>query len=88
MSSRNNPESAWLMDAAVQSIVTKHKGRWEVSLRFVNPNNPRQFLIHKIADYRTKNLAEIAARYMSQTAAKDIRGTIKMDPNDFNTNTN
>jgi len=88
MSNRNNPEDAWLLDAEVQTRIKKISGRWEVSLIFIDTKNPKRILIKKIADYRTKRLAEISAMYMQQTAAKDIRGTQKVnkDGYDFNNN--
>lgn len=81
-------ESAWLLDAEVRYKVTPRKGRWEVSLVFINTQNPIQFLIKTIGDYHTERLAEIYGRSMQQTASKDQRGTQKInkDAYDFNEN--
>jgi len=80
--------SDWLLDAEVQYKVTPVKGRWEVSLLFINTKDPNQILIQTIGDYRTERLAEIYGRSMQQTAAKDSRGTQKVDKDayDFNNN--
>jgi hypothetical protein len=81
-------DDKWLIDAEVQYKISQVKGRWEVSLVFINTKNPRQVLIQTIADYRTRRLAEISGRYMQQTAAKDPRGTQKLNKDAYNINDN
>ena len=88
MSKRNNPDDTWLLNAAVQSKIEYTKGRWEVSLIFIDTKDPKHILIHRIGDFRSKRLAEINAMYMQKTAAKDIRGTQKVNKNDYNINNN
>ena len=88
MAKRNDPKDAWLLDAEVQTKIEKIKGRWEVSLIFLNTKDPNQFLIRKTGDYRSKRLAEIYALNMQKTAAKDIRGTQKVDKSAYNFNKN
>ncbi len=88
MSKRNNPQDAWLLDAEVQSKIEYTKGRWEVSLVFIDTKDPNHILIHKIGDFRSKRLAEINANYMQKTASKDVRGTQKVNKNDYNINNN
>lgn len=78
----------WLIDAEVQYKVTPVKGRWEVSLIFINTKDPNQVLIQIIGDYRSERLAEIYGRSMQQTAAKDPRGTQKVDKDAYNINNN
>ena len=82
--SKNN----WLLDAEVQYRVTPVKGRWEVSLLFINTKDPNQVLIQTIGDYRTQRLAEIYGSNMQRTAAKDPRGTQKIDKNAYDINNN
>ncbi len=88
MSTRNKPEDAWLLDAEVQYKIKEINSRWEVSLIFVDTKDPRHLLIKKIGNYRSQRLAEIYATNMMNTAAKDIRGTQKVnkDAYDFNNN--
>ncbi len=81
-------KSEWLLDAEVQYKVTPVKGRWEVSLIFINTKDPKQVLIQAIGDYRTERLAEIYGRSMQQTAAKDPRGTQKVDKDAYDINNN
>ncbi len=88
MAKRNNPKDAWLLDAEVRSKIEKINGRWEVSLLFINTKDPNQILIRKTGDYRSKQLAEIYALNMQKTAAKDKRGTQKVDKGAYNFNNN
>mgnify|MGYP003662184151 CR=1 FL=1 len=55
---------------------------------FINTKDPSHVLIQKIGDYRSKRLAEVYAKNMQQTAAKDIRGTQKVNKDDYNINNN
>jgi len=88
MAKRNDPKDAWLLDAEVRTKIEEIKGRWEVSLVFVNTTDPNQLLVRKIGDYRSKQLAEIYALNMQKTAAKDKRGTQKVDKSAYNFNNN
>lgn len=81
-------EDAWLQDAEVQARIEEERGRWVVSLVFIDTKNPSRILVNEIADYRSKRLAEIHARSMQQTAAKDARGTQKVKKNDYDINNN
>jgi len=81
-------KKTWLLDAEVQYKVTSVKGRWEVSLIFINTKDPNEVLIQTIGDYRTERLAEIYGRSMQQTAAKDPRGTQKVDKDAYDINNN
>jgi len=81
-------DDKWLLDAEVQYKVTPVKGRWEVSLIFINTKDPKQILVQTIGDYRTERLAEIYGRSMQQTAAKDPRGTQKVNKDAYDINDN
>ena len=88
MSKRNNPDDAWLLDSEVQTKIEEINGRWEVSLIFIDTKDPTHILVQKIGDYRSKRLAEIYARNMQNTAAKDARGTQKVNKDAYNSNKN
>ncbi|HBR53968.1 hypothetical protein [Maribacter arcticus] len=88
MAKRNDPKDAWLLDAEVRTKIEEIKGRWEVSLIFVNTKDPNQLLVRRVGDYRSKRLAEIYALNMQKTAAKDKRGTQKVDKSAYNFNNN
>jgi len=78
----------WLLDAEVQTRIVEEKGRWTVSLVFIDTKNPSRILVNEIADYRSKHLAEIAALNMKRTAEKDIRGTQRIHKDDYDINHN
>lgn len=88
MTRRNNPKDAWLLDAEVQYAIEEINSRWEVSLVFIDTKDPKHILIQKIGEYRSEKLAEIYAKNMQQTAAKDRRGTQKVTKNDYDINDN
>lgn len=88
MTPRNSPEDAWLLDSEVQTRIEIIDGQWQVSLVFIDTKDPKHILIRVIGSYRSEKLAKISARYMQQTAARDPRGTQKVnkDGYDFNNN--
>jgi hypothetical protein len=88
MRKRDNLEDAWLLDAEVQYKVEEVKSRWEVSLIFIDTADPNHILVQKIGEYRSKRLADIYGFNMMKTAAKDVRGTQKINKNDYNINNN
>ncbi|NBC57348.1 MAG: hypothetical protein GVY05_03550 [Bacteroidetes bacterium] len=88
MAKRNDPNDVWLLDAEVQYKISEVKSRWEVSLVFIDTRDPNHVLVKTIGNYRTKRLAEVYARSMQQTAAKDIRGTQKVNKDDYHINNN
>ena len=88
MKPRNNPEDAWLLDAEVRYRVEEERGRWVVSLVFIDTSDPTHFLVRKIADYHSERLAEIHAQNMQRTAARDLRGTQKVKDDAIHRNNN
>lgn len=81
-------DDKWLLDAEVKYQVEKRHGRWVVSLIFIDTKDPKHFLVKEIADYRSERLAEIHAQNMQKTAAKDIRGTQKVNKDAYDINDN
>lgn len=88
MSNRNNHKDKWLLDAEVKYRIEKKSGRWEVSLIFIDVKDPKHFLVQKIGDYHSERLAKIYALNFQQTAAKDARGTQKVDRDAYNLDNN
>ncbi|MBL1280815.1 MAG: hypothetical protein COA33_011110 [Fluviicola sp.] len=82
------PDDKWLLDAEVKYRIEKSKGRWEVSLIFIDTKDPNHFIIKRINDFKSEKLAEIAAKIMTNTAARDERGTQKVNKDDYNINSN
>jgi hypothetical protein len=52
-------EEEWLKDSAVHVDIFPYKGRWEVSLVFIDTKDPKHVLVRKIADYHSERLANI-----------------------------
>lgn len=78
----------WLQDSEVRYNIKCEKGRWKVSLIFVDIHNPSHFLIREMGDYHSERLARIYAENMQKTAAKDARGTQKVKINAYHINNN
>ncbi len=73
----------WLRDTAVIEHVVKRDGMWEVQLVFAHHLEPEKLIKRIITRYTCKNKAELNAWYMRRLAAKDQRGTLKVNLNDF-----
>tara|TARA_B100001245_G_C22799545_1_gene385445 strand:- start:198 stop:563 length:366 start_codon:yes stop_codon:yes gene_type:complete len=72
-------DDQWLMDSAVVENVVYNKGHWDIYLVFVDPLHPLKLIRRKISSYFTEKKALQAGNYMRRLAAKDQRGTIKVD---------
>lgn len=73
----------WLRDTAVIENIVKRKGMWEVHLVFAYYQEPYKLIKRVISCYTSKAKAELTAWYMRRLAAKDQRGTLKVDIKDF-----
>ncbi len=73
----------WLQDSAVIERIHNTNNTWEVSLVFADPKTPNRFLVKKIRTCTDFKKAKVSADYMRRIAAKDPRGTISMDHDDF-----
>lgn len=78
----------WLLDAEVRTQIVEERGRWTVSLVFIDTKDPSHVLVSEIADYRSKRLAEIHALNIKRTAEKDPRGAQKVNKDDYDINNN
>lgn len=84
----HNDDSKWLLNAEVRYFIDEIKGRWQVSLLFIDTNNPKRFFIKTMGDYHSEKLAIVYAENITKTSAKDARGTqkVKIDAYDINDN--
>ncbi len=73
----------WLRDTAVIENVVKREGMWEIQLVFAHYQEPCKLIKRVISRHTCKNKAELSAWYMRRLAAKDQRGTLKVDIDDF-----
>ena len=76
-------EDNWLSDTVVIDNLVKVQGAWQIRLLFAHYKEPLKFLQRSIVSFASKNKAELTAFYMRRLAAKDQRGTLQLDMNDF-----
>ena len=81
-------EDGWLMDCAVNGLVTPGKGRWEVAIVLAWVHYPMRFVCRHLQHYPTLAKAQLHANLFCRTAQKDERGTLQIDWNDWNICTN
>lgn len=78
-------EDEWLKDSAVIDRIQAFKGQWTVSLVFADPARKGTFIVRYIRNNcPTYKKAVVTAGFMRRVAAKDPRGTIEIDPGDYN----
>ncbi|RMG32084.1 MAG: hypothetical protein D6730_00360 [Bacteroidetes bacterium] len=77
-------EDWWLRDTAVIENVVRREGMWEIQLIFAHYQEPYKLIKRVISRHTNKAKAELKAWYMKRLAAKDQRGTLKVDLGDFN----
>ncbi|MEO1052612.1 MAG: hypothetical protein AAFX87_18410 [Bacteroidota bacterium] len=74
---------SWLLDSAVIDFVVCNKGNWDIHLVFADTKFPLRLIKRKITKCITLRRAQVAADSMRRLAAKDQRGTLKVDKSDF-----
>ena len=73
----------WLRDTAVIENIVAREGMWEIHLVFAHYLQPQKLIKRVISRHVSKDKAELSAWYMSRLAAKDQRGTLKVNLDDF-----
>ncbi|MEM8908434.1 MAG: hypothetical protein AAGD05_11355 [Bacteroidota bacterium] len=73
----------WLRDTAVIENIVKREGMWEIQLVFAHYQEPRKLIKRVISRHPNKDKATLNARYMRRLAAKDQRGTLRINLDDF-----
>lgn len=73
----------WLRDTAVIENIVRREGMWEIQLVFAHYQEPYKLIKRVISRHTCKDKAELSAWYMRRLAAKDQRGTLKVDIGDF-----
>jgi hypothetical protein len=81
-------EDLWLSDTAVIDILRRREGLWEIHLLFVHHQQPLKFLSRRISGHSCPKKATLMAFYMRRMAAKDQRGTLKVDIAELNLQAN
>lgn len=77
-------DDLWLKDTAVIEGVVERNGLWEIQLVFAHYKEPQKLIIRAIDRYTDKKKALLSAGYMRRLAAKDQRGTLRVNIQDFN----
>lgn len=73
----------WLRDTAVIENVVRRDGMWEIQLVFAHHRQPKQFIKRVISRHANRQKALLNASYMRRLAAKDQRGTLQVNIEDF-----
>lgn len=73
----------WLRDTAVIESIVKREGMWEIQLIFAHYQEPHKLIKRVISRHTSKDRALLNAVYMRRLAAKDQRGTLKVNIDDF-----
>lgn len=73
----------WLLDSAVIDNVVERNGNWDVYLVFAHVFNPMKMIKKKITKCTSLKKAELTANYMRRQAAKDQRGTLRLNDSMF-----
>jgi hypothetical protein len=76
-------DDLWLSDTAVIESLQQRKGCWEIHLLFAHHQIPMKFLSRRITSHPCPKRAQMMAFYMRRLAAKDQRGTLSININDF-----
>jgi hypothetical protein len=77
-------DDQWLSDTAVIDRLDCRKGTWEVTLLFAHYKTPMKFISRRIVSNACPKRAGTMAFYMRRLAAKDQRGTLRLDIADLN----
>ena len=76
-------EEAWLLDAAVRYHIALRRGRYWVSLVYIDTGNPFRIRIRQIDHYPTLRKAEQYAELLKRGVQRDQRGTLKVNTDAF-----
>lgn len=76
-------DDCWLRDTAVIENIVRRAGMWEIQLVFAHHQRPCTFIKRVISRFACPRRAQLSAQYMRRLAAKDQRGTLKVDLKDF-----
>jgi hypothetical protein len=73
----------WLYDTAVIENLWRRRGMWEIHLLFAHFKQPLTFLSRSITQHVCPKRAAMMANFMRRLAAKDQRGTLEVNIEDF-----
>lgn len=73
----------WLGDTVVIELLTYRRGMWEIHLIFAHHKQPCKLLKRIITTTYCPKKAEVMAKLMRKLAAKDQRGTLNLNRDDY-----
>ena len=73
----------WLQNSAVSDRITRKNGQWLINLVFAHYGLPLNLLIRDITSDANLKTAKIKGFYMKRVAAKDQRGTLEVELDQF-----
>ena len=76
-------EGAWLADTAVIEHLTRRRGTYSINLLFAHYKQPLKLLIRTITQHSNPRKAQVMSQLFRRQAAKDQRGTLKVDESSF-----
>jgi hypothetical protein len=76
-------EGTWLADTAVLEYLTKRKGTYSINLLFAHYKQPLMLLIRSITHHANPRKAQVMSQLFRRQAAKDQRGTLKIEESSF-----
>jgi hypothetical protein len=77
-------QDSWLMDSAVNPLITERKCRWHVAIVLAFIHFPMRLVCRQLQQYNSYEKAALYADLFCRTAQKDERGTLKINWNDWN----
>lgn len=77
-------ENLWLHNTEIRYLIDCKKGRWYLSIIYVDIHNPLRLICHYLDHYDTLKKAETYAKIFQRGIRKDARGTLKLDENAYN----
>jgi len=76
-------EGTWLTDTAVIEYLTRRKGTFSINLLFAHHKQPLKLLIRSITHHSNLKKAQVMSQLFRRQAAKDQRGTFKIEESSF-----
>ncbi len=76
-------DDLWMRDTAVIENIEYRRGEWKIFLVFSHYKNPLLLIRREISVCFELNKAKLYGEYMRRIAAKDPRGTLLLDIDDF-----
>ena len=76
-------QDSWLQETVVQYSIECRKGRYWISMIYIDAQNPFRFLIRTINHYSSFSKAQLAALFFQRGIRRDPRGTLKINSDAF-----